>query len=337
MTLYRRAGIFHYDFTVDGKRFRGSTKQTSEYKAGLVLNSIMSAKRKDGSEAITGKPPLLKDFASDFLEWVETAHSIERKTRLYYKNGWRLLKDTKLVEYRMDRITNHDCEIIDFPGSNSNANSALRTLRRMFSKAKELKRIQNEPEIELRKEWGRSIVMTQDNAALIAAKMKEGDARDAFLVIRHSGPVRPSEVFEMRWEYLSIGAGLYHNPKGKTKRSRRTMPVFGEALSVLSRRWQMAGLPAEGWVFPSDSKSGHLTTIKAAFNEARDAAGLPKGMVLYTARHGQATDMGNKVSLKELMDSGGWSDTATALRYQHPDVSAMRARLEGSKFRELYS
>jgi hypothetical protein len=31
------------------------------------------------------------------------------------------------------------------------------------------------------------------------------------------------------------------------------------------------------------------------------------------------------------MDMGGWSDAATAMRYQHPDTAALQARLEAAK------
>ena len=109
------------------------------------------------------------------------------------------------------------------------------------------------------------------------------------------------------------------------------IPVFREAMEVLRRRHLAQGMPREGWVFPSDSKTGHIVTILRAFTNARRKAQLPDAMLLYTARHGQATDLGRIVSTKELMDMGGWSDAATAMRYQHPDTAALQARLEAAR------
>ena len=86
---------------------------------------------------------------------------------------------------------------------------------------------------------------------------------------------------------MRLEASFYHNPKGKTRRSRRIIPLFKESVAVLSRRFIEQKSPKQGWVFPSNSERGHLTTIKAAFNDARDAAGLARGMVFYTARHGK--------------------------------------------------
>jgi integrase len=205
----------------------------------------------------------------------------------------------------------------------------------MFTKAKELRKFYGDkPQIELRKEWGRSIKMTAADAALIASHMKNGDAKDAFIVIRHSGPVRPGEVFAMRWEYANLEAGIYHNPRGKSQRARRVIPLLKEAVAVLVKRHAAAGMPREGLAFPAKSKTGHMMTIQKSFTKARRQAKLPEAMVLYTARHGQATDIGRVVSTKELMDMGGWSDAKTAMGYQHPDVADLQARLDAVKTSE---
>ena len=45
----------------------------------------------------------------------------------------------------------------------------------------------------------------------------------------------------------------------------------------------------EGWVFPSDSASGHITTVAKAFAKVRTELGLSKEIVLYSGRHSFAT------------------------------------------------
>lgn len=331
MSLYKRNGTYWYDFTIDGNRMRKSTKQTDRYLAGLVMNDEISKARTQGVDAVVRKSPVLSEFSVQFLQWVEDAHSIEPETRRYYRNGWRLLKETKLAEKRMDKIANHDCETITFPGGNSNANTALRTLRRMFAKAKELKQFFGDlPEIGLRKEWGRSIAMSIADASSIAAKMEEGNARDAFLVIRGTG-MRPKECFGLRWENFRWDALYYQNPNGKTKASRRAIPLLGESAVVLNRRHIAHGSPVEGWVFPAGSQTGHMMSIHKAFTRARKAAGLPSAMVLYTARHGAGTDLANVTSLKETMDILGHGDTQTAMRYQHPSTSNLKEKLEAAQ------
>lgn len=332
MGLWKRNGIYWYDFTIKGRRLRGSTEQRDKYLAGLVLNDKMSAARANGVDSILREAPVLKDFSVEFLKWVEEANSIEEHTRRYYRTGWNMLKDSSIAQVRMDAITNQMCERLTFPGGPANANRALRTLRRMLSSAKEARKLFGDlPKIELRKEWARSIAMTQADAQAISAHM-EGDARDVFDVMRDATPMRPMEAFSMRWEYLNFLKSVYLNPKGKSKAARRPIILFDLAMNVLKRRHMEQGSPAEGWIFPSQkSETGHIVSIDTAFTTARDKSGLPKGMVLYTIRHGRATDLAKIMTLKELMQVGGWDNANVALGYQHPEVDDLKARLEAAK------
>jgi integrase len=329
--LHKRNGVFHYDFTIKGIRKRGSTGLKDKYLAGLYVNDLITKARTAGIQSLLRESPVLKDFAVEFLQWVEDTHSIEHETRRYYKNGWRLLKDTVLAEKRMDTINNHMCETITFPGGPANANTALRTLRRMFSKAKEMSRFWGDlPEFGLRKEESRNRAMTIEEANLVASKMADGDAKDAFLLLRFTG-MRPQECFSMRWEYVHWQTKLYINPGGKTSAARRWVPLLYDAVPILEIRHSVQGTPSQGWVFPAESGTGHMMTIHKAFTKARNAAGLPKEVVLYTTRHGHLTDLGAALSLQEVMRIGGHSDAKTALKYQHPSFEDIMRRLQAAK------
>jgi len=227
MSLIKRGSVCHYDFTIQGRRYRGSTEQTNQYLAGLVENDRKKEAREGKTNALLGKTPTLDAYSKEFIEWVEATKSIDHDTRRYYKNGWRLLRVTKLARMKLDQITNHACEMLKFPGGPSTANTAPRTLRRMLSKAKELGKLQQVPGIKLRKEWPRSVAMSMDNAEQIEAHMK-GNPRDAFAVMRHTC-MRPKEVFCMRWEYFVWDRIYYQNPKGKTKSARRAVPLLGKS------------------------------------------------------------------------------------------------------------
>lgn len=267
----------------------------------------------------------LKQFAPDFLSWVDHTHTLEPKSQEYYHHGTDLLFKSHLSEIRLDHLSNHACETISFPGGAANANTALRTLRRILAKAKEMEVVSDVPKIKLRKEWGRSIAMSRADAALIASHM-HGDPKDAFQILRATG-MRPGECFALRWEFVDFAHAIYRNPKGKTVAARRAIPLLHDSLTVLQRRHVETGLPREGWVFPTFSKSGHLGSIQQVYTNARNAAGLPKQMVLYCARHGYATDAAPLISLKGLMDILGHSSAQTALRYQHPSTEDLVLKL----------
>ena len=272
----------------------------------------------------------LKQFSDEFIHWVDHSHSLEKKTRAYYRHGWNLLSTTDLANRKLDGIKNRDSDTLTFPGGPANANTALRTLRRMLAYAEDLEIIKHVPEIKLRKEWPRSVAMTRNQADLIIMRMPDGDARDALSILRATG-MRPKEVFGMRWEFIDHEAKIYHNPNGKTRNSRRAVPLLDPSSSILARRHFTRGSPHAGWVFPGVSSCGHIVTIQKAFTKARTLAGLPRELVLYTARHGAATDLAAVLSTKELMTIGGWSDAATAMRYQHPETTNLQSRLDQIK------
>jgi integrase len=75
-------------------------------------------------------------------------------------------------------------------------------------------------------------------------------------------------------------------PQGKTKRSRRHLPMSERVIEALQIR---RNGQTEGWVFPSDSACGHTTSVAKAFAKVRADLGLSKEIVLYSARHSFAT------------------------------------------------
>jgi len=136
---------------------------------------------------------------------------------------------------------------------------------------------------------------------------------------------------------------LYFNPYGKSRKSRRWIPISERAADVLKTRLynQSATRPARRgkpvpvpepseWVFPSKkAKSGHLTTVAKQFREARRLVGLPDSLKLYGARHAFATyaveATGNVFAVADVM---GHEDLKTTRIYQHPELDAIRDAID---------
>jgi hypothetical protein len=70
---------------------------------------------------------------------------------------------------RMGQITKDEVEKLQFPGSGSNGNNALRTLRRMYSKAKEDKLLFEVPDFGLFKEHGQSLRLNDEAERRLSA------------------------------------------------------------------------------------------------------------------------------------------------------------------------
>ena len=99
----KQSKYYWYDFTVRGERHRGSTKETNETRAQKAAALKLAAAIK-GSDQLDRKPPTLREYSRDFLEWVE-AGRLEADSRRYYRNGWRLLEKTKIAGMRFDQIS----------------------------------------------------------------------------------------------------------------------------------------------------------------------------------------------------------------------------------------
>ena len=157
MKLFRKPNskFYWYDFTVRGRRYRASTEETKSVRA-LKIASLKLASVIENTDPLPSRPTALGDFAERFLAWVDTAR-LEEMTRRFYRNGWRLLKATPVVEVKVNQITGDCAEQLKFPGSAANANCALRTLRRMLHKAEEWKMIGHAAKIKMIKEHGRHL------------------------------------------------------------------------------------------------------------------------------------------------------------------------------------
>ena len=325
MELLRKKNskFYWYDFTVRGHRYRGSTKETNINRAGKIAAlKLAKAIEGIGIDPLDRKAPTLLTFASRFVEWIETAR-LEPDSRRYYMNGWRLLQITSLPKMQLDQITADFVEALRFPGSPSNGNNALRTLRRMFSKAREWKLIRDVPEFKLFKEEGRSLRL-DDEAEAKLLPVAEQPLKDIVILMRDTGMRNARELYRMRIEYIDWNNRVIFNPNSKTKKGRRFIPMSDRVMNILLAR--CAGRK-DGWVFPSRRKGKHITggLVNKQWVKARKKAGLPEDLVLYCARHDFGTYVLQKTgNITAVMNSMGHSDVKTAMTYQHPELNVVR-------------
>jgi len=328
MSLYKRGPVWHYDFMYLGERFRGSTKQSSLSKARTVEAQCMADAR--NNHLAPNRAPLVSDLAQRFEEWLESSR-LRHPTKRYYRNGWRMLKATPLVSLRLNQITNDECSCVT--GSPFNINNALRTLRRMLGKAQEWKLIRARPHIALVEEHGRETVYTDEQESKLLS-VAEQPLRDVLLCILDAG-MRPAEIFRMRVEDIDWNQQRIFVPWGKTKNSRRFVPMTSRLAGPLLVR---CANRTEGWVFPAktfkdgrtQSPSGHITTVEKQWITARTKAALPSHAVLYCARHTFGTRVYQETgNLKATMNVMGHGDISTTMRYQHPEVDLVRSAIEG--------
>jgi integrase len=318
--LYKRGSVFHYDFAVGGRRYRGTTREKSGTRARKLESLLMAQAVERKLPAGMRRAPTLRELGARFNEWLLVSQLTANTVR-YYRVGWSRLEQTRLAAMRIDHITSDDIGSVAFDGSAPWVNQGLRTLRRMLNKAVEWKLLGAPPKIKLHHEERREGIIDADTEAAVLAQAKQ-PLHDVFVIMQDCG-ARPEEVFRIRIENIDWSARTIFNPHGKTKKARRYLPISDRMLNLLMVR---AAGAKEGWLFPSKkAKCGHLTTVAKQWREARKAAGLPDSLVLYCARHsfGTAAYAATR-NLAAVMDAMGHTDVRLTMRYQHQDTSIIR-------------
>jgi len=152
---------------------------------------------------------------------------------------------------------------------------------------------------------------------------------DDVLVIMLDSGMRDGEVVRMEIQNIHADHGYYFNPKGKTKRARRRVPL---SKRVVTRLLARCGDRREGWVFPSPkSKSGHieLRGLQKQFRAIADALKIPRELKLYCSRHTFGTvTMDETKNPYAVMQAMGHEDLDTTMGYMHNDVMQLKAVID---------
>src|ERR1700679_813867 len=168
MAITKRGKYWHFEFMIDGQKYRGSTKETVKSRAHTVEALKIADVRNNGGNVNLRRAPVLRDFAMLFLDFVDAqtvSRHLDPDTKLYYHGGWKMLEGTKLAGMRIDQIGTRDAAVLSFPHSASHDNRAVRTLSRMLRVAAEWKLMRGAPRIKLLEEQGRKTLIESSTEA----------------------------------------------------------------------------------------------------------------------------------------------------------------------------
>jgi len=150
---------------------------------------------------------------------------------------------------------------------------------------------------------------------------------DVSLVLFDTG-MRPEECHRMRWEDLNWAGGRNGTvfiPKGKTKAARRLLPLSIRVRQMLENRWKQVGEPAEGWVWPADTKDEHINhdSLKLQHRKALKLSKV-RPFEIYSIRHTFLTRLGESgCDVWTLARIAGHSQISMSQRYVHPQADAV--------------
>jgi integrase len=333
VSVYKRGGVYWYDFWFRGQRIRESTGLTNK-TAAQQAEAIRKAGLAEGRVGIARREPCPKfeGFVnSDYLPWSEKQHAAHPRTHMRYKTSSHPL-NVFFGKLPLDAITTAHVEkfkqVRSEDVSPAATNRDVAALRFILNYALRKGMIVRNPVngVRLLPEGpgAMRIVSLEDQRKYLAKANKL--LWDVATIMLETG-MRPEEVFTIRKENIHLTYGYVFVPTGKTRFARRTIPLTDAAKAILKRRVRAAKGP---YVFPHrHDPNKPLTRVKKAHEEALKEAKINPRFRIYDLRHtfGSRSAMAgvDLPTLKELM---GHSEISTTLRYVHPTPEHKREALK---------
>ena len=333
MSVYKRGGSWWFEFYFNGERVRRPAKVRSR-RAAETIEAAFRVRLAKGEVGLHDPEPktLAQFLKSDFLPGIKD--KVQPETLRYYGYGCGVLQNSPLGQMDLRDITDKDAAEVAAKlakRSPSTKNAVLRTLRHALKLAVKWGALAKYPEITLVKgEKTRDRVLT-DTEVNRYLSVCEQPWKDAATILLGTG-ARPGEIFALRWGNISLTDNTLKIVEGKTEAAKRELPLMPEVYEVLKSRWEAQGKPTTGWIFPSDSASGHMMndTAKNYHGRALVAMNAEKPKVKrfppYTLRHTALTNLGtvcNNVFV--VAAAAGHSNISITKRYVHPRKADLAA------------
>ena len=197
------------------------------------------------------------------------------RTRNLYLKDWgsmelgKLTSEMVMVKHRLISRTN----------GNVTANNVMRHLRSVYNFASgAIAELPPNPVVVLTKTrtWHREtrrrrIIVSSALPRWWHAVMSETeDARDIHLLALFTG-MRRSEITGLKWEYLDLVERILTVPKTKNGEQLQ-LPLADHLVQLFRQRQALVG--QSEYVFPSRSKSRHVTEVKSMVDRIRSASGV---------------------------------------------------------------
>jgi integrase len=332
MSIFKRGRIYWYHFLFNGKHIQESTKQGNPRVARNIESAHRTALAKGEVGFRERKALALGDFLkNEFLPFCESKFKKAKpRTLRYYSYGVTTLRQCDLASLDLREITDQHAGHYAAKRANlspSTVNCGLRTLRRALSLAVQWGKLDRMPKITLAKgERQRERVVTEKEVKAYLDACPQ-PWKDAATIMLGTG-MRPGEVFGLRWENILLNGsgGLLQITDGKSRAAKRVLPLVPAVFDALKARHKDQGSPTEGWLFPQDTRSGHLASDGLA--KYQHALALKNSKVKpfepYCLRHTALTNLGEAgCDAFTLARIAGHSSITITQRYVHPQADAI--------------
>jgi len=349
MSVHRVGNIYHYRFMHNGRLVRRSTKQRN-YRAAVEMESahLTALSKGDAGLGEKQKAPTLGRFLEERVQpWAEQKKAT---TATWYRSGIRpLVAYEQISNLPLDSITSESID--DYAAYRQKEkwkcgkrirkgravgtiNRELRVLRSCLRLAKEWGVLEDAPAVSMAGPEKRRERVVNDQEFRKYLACASPLLADVATVLNQTG-LRPDECHRLEWPDVNFegGRGSLLVRSGKTPAARRRLPLTEDVRSVLETRWQSAGQPETGFVFPAPTRSGHIdhNTMKKQHRNALKLSGV-RSFLLYSLRHTFATRIAPRVDAWTLCRVMGWASLSVAMTYVHANEDRVLEVFSGPEF-----
>lgn len=324
--------VFFFRYTFQGRK---RTLRLGAYPGISIAEAkqtVMEAKAKldrgvdpqEESDRVRGMPTF-EQHAKEYLEFVEqykrSANADESKLRIYLVPYF---GDRRLCDISFRDIQTYHVSIAS-KVAKSTANRHLALLSKMFSLAVKWERIEKNPckgVDKFKEDNQRQRFLTEDEIGRLFKALDQDTNQTAATAIKLlllSG-LRREEVLQARWKDISLAAGTWHIPDGKT--GSRDIQINEAALRLLST------IPKtlSPFVFPGKvDPNKPLNNPRKCFMRALKSARID-AFRIHDLRHTHASILVNAgESLYTVQKVLGHRNPKTTQRYSHLSDAAMKS------------
>jgi integrase len=345
MGLFKRGGVYWYEFIYEGRRIRRSSNVKNQRAEGEIERAYRTALAK-GEVGITERKPVpsFRVAMDGFIKWSFESH--KRATHVRYKTS-----SVALLKYfrdmQLDKITPEEVErfkitraaeykTVRGDGKRVKTDKRIRpaTVNRELACLKALFHFVIKADVLAKNPVSRVKMLAEENLQTRVLSFTEQQKYlskstpilfDVATLMLETG-MRPEEVYTIRPENVDLLKGTLQVPQGKTASARRLLSLTSAARGVLTRR--MTGLEG-AYLFPCESDPARpIPKVNNAHDRAvRDSKIAP--IRLYDLRHTWATRAAmSGIDLVTLASMLGHAKINMVLRYAHPTQDHQTTAME---------
>jgi integrase len=341
MTVRKRGNKWHYDFMIDGVRYRGSVK-TARTKA-QAEHAELQVKLK-AHEGVYGKPKgciTMKEFVeARYIPWTKANKrswkiDMSRLKPILSFFGNKRLREVNPFLIEKFKIERKNTPIVSKtkvkPRSVGAVNRELRLLSRIFKLAIANHEVAENPcqKVSILKgEQGRTRYLLPDEEERLMAVLtgERSHLRDMIVLVLNTG-LRISEVFNLKPEHIDLHRNAVYIKETKNDEDRE-VPLNDTSRGLLIKLLDQCQKQGNKYLFTNPLTEARYTTIKTAWNTACRKAGIT-GLRFHDLRHTfgtRAADAG--VPLNAICDVMGHKSISMTERYAHATNEGKRRAVE---------